>query len=320
MIYELDATIGHASVSDSLATLSHAMLSGDATIQSGSDDVQPIHTCPRIHVILKQEMLGLHRTIGNIEGQYTSIYVSIGSKMNEKTVQFCPSLHDRKSIRHPTNCLSQMVPAFLRTQPMSERSLCIIVDQFSNKTNLEENIRMLQTISDVDMDICLFDRSCTKQFLPDFVEYIISLAEQHAIPPEKLMICNFVKFMGSPNAMELACETFIPEIIQKKLDKTVYSDCLYEWFGYRFHLYNFIYSYKKYGQYYFMHQDLIRELEISIKKRTADPFMVTVIQHPGTQMFWDNIFDLTLPCYGTGPRLAVSLKEYLVENRQIELV
>jgi len=70
MIYELDATIGHASVSDSLATLSHAMLSGDATIQS-SDDVQPIHTCPRIHVILKQEMLGLHRTIGNIEGQYT---------------------------------------------------------------------------------------------------------------------------------------------------------------------------------------------------------------------------------------------------------
>lgn len=69
-----------------------------------------------------------------------------------------------------------------------------------------------------------------------------------------------------------------------------------------------------------MHQDLIREVESSIKKRATDPFMVTVIQNIGTQIFWDNIFDLTLPCYGTGPRLAVSLKEYLAENRQIALI
>ena len=308
MIYELDATIGHARASD--------LLSDNVTL----DDYNPIHSCPRIHVILKQDLLGLHRTIGSIDGQYTSIYVSIGSKMNEKMVQFSSSSTDRKSMKHQTNCLSQMVPAFLRTQPLSERSLCIIVDQFTNKMNLDENIRMLQTISDVDMDICLFDRSCTKQFLPDFVDYIVELAEQHAIPPDKLMICNFVKFLGSPNALELASETFIPEIIQKKLDKTVYSECFYEWFGYRFYLYNFIYSYKKYGQCYFMHQDLIREVESSIKKRATDPFMVTVIQNIGTQIFWDNIFDLTLPCYGTGPRLAVSLKEYLAENRQIALI
>jgi hypothetical protein len=153
--------------------------------------------------------------------------------------------------------------------------------------------------------------------LTNLMGYIVSLATNHSIPPEKVMICNFVKFMGSPNVMEMSAEKNIPEVIQKCLDLTEYSNCFYEWFGYRFYLYNFIYNYKKYGEYIFMYRELIRELENSIKKRYSDPFMVTVIQDEKILRFWDNVFDLSSPT-DEAHGLAISLKNYLTEHGQLK--
>jgi hypothetical protein len=291
---------------------------------------EPNLVVPRLHPLLNGGILSLHSKIHEITSTedgicpFTSIYVSIGSKMNERTVQFPAHTTKTSPVKYKTNCLNQMVPAFLQTQPLSERPLCIIIDQFTNKTNIEENIRMLQAIPDVNMDICLLNAYCGKSFLRDLVNYIVELAREHAIPQEKVMICNFVKFMGSPNAQELACEDMIPEVIQNTLNNTVYSNCLYEWFGYRFHLYNFIYNYKNYGQHSFMYRDTIRSLEASIKKRMSDPFMVSVIQDSATNTLWDNVFDLTTPVSvlrnGLDSRLAISLKEYLVENGQLQII
>uniref|UniRef100_A0A6C0D185 Uncharacterized protein n=1 Tax=viral metagenome TaxID=1070528 RepID=A0A6C0D185_9ZZZZ len=285
----------------------------------------PIHDCPRIHMVIGKDLFGLKQKIHDVTemmGRYTSIYVSIGSKMNEKSVQFTLETN-RKSMKYQTNSFRQMVPAFLQTQNPSEHSLCIIVDQFTNKVNLDQNIRGLQTITDANIDIFVFDRCCTKQFLTDFTSYIVELAVEHSVPPEKLMICNFVKFLGTPNTQEMATETMIPEIVQKTLNTSDYSDCFYEWFGYRFYLYNFIYNYKKYGQFYFTNHGLILNLESIIKQRYSDPLMVSVIQDEKVSRFWDNVYDLTTPDYGTSTgsvRLGVSLKEYLLENGQLEIV
>ena len=287
---------------------------------------EPSLVVPRLHPLLNGGILSLHSKVHEITSTeagvspFTSIYVSIGSKMNERTVQFA----GRNEIKYKTNCLHQMVPAFLQTQPLSERPLCIVIDQFTNKANIEENIRMLHAVTDVNMDICLLNAYCGKSFLKDLVTYIVELATNFSIPPEKVMICNFVKFLGSPNTQELACENMIPEIIQSVLNSTAYSSSFYEWFGYRYYLYNFIYNYKNYGEHSFMYRDTMRNLEASIKKRLADPFMVSVIQDSASSTLWDNVFDITTPVSvsrsGSDCRLAVSLKEYLVESGQLQII
>uniref|UniRef100_A0A6C0AS37 Uncharacterized protein n=1 Tax=viral metagenome TaxID=1070528 RepID=A0A6C0AS37_9ZZZZ len=275
-----------------------------------------VNSTPRIHTITEQDLTLLKHKIHDITktyGEYTSIYVSIGGKMNETTVQF-PDI--KSNTKHRSNCLTQMVPAFMQTQSLNEHPLCIILDQFNNQVNLEQNIRLLKSINDVNMDICLFHYYCNRQKLTDLMSYIINLAKNHSIPPQKLMICNFVKFLGCPNMLETASEQNIPEVVQKCLNPTPYSECFYEWFGYRFYLYNFIYNYKKYGQNYFMYRDTIKELESNILKRYADPCMVTIIQDNITSKFWDNVFDLSNPSNDSS-KLAVSLKEFLVDNGQL---
>jgi hypothetical protein len=287
---------------------------------------EPTLVMPRIHPLLDGGILSLHSKIHEITTTevvgfpFTSIYVSIGSKMNERTVQFS----GRNDVKYKTNCLQQMVPAFLQTQPLHERSLCIIIDQFTNKANIEENCRMLRAISDVNIDICMLNAYCGKSFVRELTSYIVELATNFSVPPEKVMICNFVKFLGTPNTQELACEDMIPEVIQHVLNSTAYSASFYEWFGYRYYLYNFIYNYKNYGQHSFMYRDTMCDLESSIKKRLTDPFMVSVIQDSASNTLWDNVFDITTPASvsrtRSDGRLAVSLKEYLVENGQLQII
>jgi hypothetical protein len=281
---------------------------------------------PRIHTLVDGSILNLNQKMFELTASssstFSSIYISIGSKMNERTVQFSSNSSNKKPTKYRTNCLNQMVPVFLQTQPLSQRSLCIIIDQFNNEENLDQNIRLLKTITDVDMDICLINKYCNKLFLEELISYIVEFAKEQAIDPNKMMICNFVKYLGSPNTQELACEGMIPEIIQKTLNNSIYSECFYEWFGYRFYLYNFIYNYKKYGQYSFIYRDAIKDLELSIKKRCEDPFMVSVIQDTVSNMIWDNVFDLCTPYYeyDTNVKLATSLKSYLLESGQLKVI
>ena len=255
----------------------------------------------------------------NARGNYQFVYVSIGSQLNEVGVHF-NNIGPGNNKRYETNSPNQMIPQFLRHRT-DQSSLVIIIDTF-NEQQLRINKRIINKLIDRNIDVLIINHYCTNTFLEEFIGMIVNKLIHHNIHERHFMICNFVKFLNNPNAMEERAELMIPKTIQSTLDRLEYNryaNCLYEWFGYRFYLYNFIYNYKKCRS-SFISNHFINELETFMKCQCEDNMQSTVvIQNINTIRFWESIYDITTTySENIGHGIATNLKDYLLENGQLE--
>ena len=248
----------------------------------------------------------------NIASHLNKVYVSIGSKFNAPRV----ILNDKNEIE--TNSLFQMLPWFLQMKETYDDDQCIviIIDDFNNKANYVENINLLQSLPIQGTHILMCNVHCTEGFLTQFVDQLIEFLCQSNIYSENFLICNYVKFLNTPNDFERMSETIIPETIQRVLNcnkNNIYSERFYDWFGYNRSLYNYIYCYKLYRNNY----TAMRRLETMLNRLAIDPSTKIKFRDYNETNYWDKIYDIT--SYGIDKyRLSMSLRERLISNNNLE--
>ena len=173
----------------------------------------------------------------------TRVYVSIGSKLNEKQIMNTQYEH------WYSNALDQMFPVFLydSCENVCNNSLIVIIDKFNAVEYSNNELILMNRLKNVkNTHIVIFNTLCTEKLLMSFLPYLTNMCKQNEISSQNLMICNYVKFSTIPNKLEKERSIFISPFIDKLLNKTrIYKECLYEWFGYNYSMYNFVYKYKK---------------------------------------------------------------------------
>lgn len=240
------------------------------------------------------------------------IYVSFGGKYNAPDVQFS------RDVQLPTNSLYQMFPCFLQAKETYEDDQCIIIviDDFHSKPNLAENNHLLQSYQTDGVHVIMCNQYCTENFVTTFIEYLVEFAREHKVAKENLMICNYIKYINVPNDFERKSETIVPESIQQILDleqNKFYSECFYEWFGYRRALYNYVYCYKLH-RHIFM---AIPRLERIIDAIDANPSTKIKFRDYNETNIWDKIYDIT--GYGIDKyRMSMSLRERFIFRNNLE--
>ena len=250
----------------------------------------------------------------NARGVYNMVYVSIGGKIIEPHVYF-----NSPNKKANTNAKNQIIPTFLRYRSEEQFILIIAIDDFRSEQQLRMNETIINERVDENMDVLIINNYCTKPFLAEFVSILSMKLLIHNIHETNFMICNFVKFLNNPNAVESMAESMIPTTIQHILDRPEYfkySYCFYEWFGYRYYLYNFIYNYKKCLT-TFTANSYINELEMFMKSQYNDNMKSTaVVQNINTLLFWESIYDITSTTSGRHG-IATNFTNYLLENDQL---
>jgi len=139
-----------------------------------------------------------------------------------------------------------MYPQFLRQRPKEDRKIgVIIIDDFRNKEAFEKNRLLVQRqVLDENASILMIDHCFTRLSLTSFTTYLLELFRKYSIDNKCCMICNYVKHKYSANSIEMRAEEMIPVTIQTILDQSDFHSCFFEWFGYRYFLYNLVYNYK----------------------------------------------------------------------------
>ena len=171
---------------------------------------------------------------------YHYVYVSIGSKYNQQDVYFYSSSMPLAK-RVDTNAVHQMVPLFLYTKPSSKNILNITIDIFSSESEIQLNKRLIESTDIDNMDNLIINMSCNEETIKEFGEHILSKLMNFNILEPNFMLCNYVKFANSPNPEELHAENKIP-IYLENIFKDKYVKSYYEWYGYKYNLYNCIYN------------------------------------------------------------------------------
>lgn len=273
-----------------------------------------------IYGIINKNIDDIHSEIGRIiyeSGEFNMIYVSIGGKLNEYTVQF----RENARKQHPTNSRQQMYPTFLRHRNQTNKILIIAIDNFRDRFIFENNKQIIENIMENNVTFIMVNYQFNKQSLILFTQFITKIAKNNEIDKNMFIICNFVKHLNEPNIREHRDEEMIPKTIQSVLNESSeYSDCFYEWFGYRFYLYNFIYRYKPYE--FGLHLGrLIPDIEFLIEKQTKDNMKsVSVVQNSALIKFLDNVYDITGGVDNDDyTNMTVSLKKYLSINKQLAI-
>ena len=245
-----------------------------------------------------------------------AIYISIGGKINEKLVYFqqAGTIY-KESIR--VNSLEQMVPIFLR-ENTNNKTLIIVLDDFSSKPNYELNKNTLNKITNNNIHTILVQHLFTDNTLNTFIRYIINLSKTYEISPNHLMICNYVKHMNIPNYVEKQTEKMIPTVIQKVLNESCYSDCFYDWFGYNFYLYNFIYNYNQCIKINGV-STLIKDFEYMIKEQdNNDMNGISVIQNEDLLLLMESVYDITSHNDVTDTtKIATSIHDLMISRNQL---
>jgi hypothetical protein len=262
----------------------------------------------------------------NNDGTFTKVYVSIGGKFNDPLVSFNQAkLIDRRTnqpiiAKAATNALQQMVPDFLLFNS-SDRILVLVVDDFKyGSSNYEINQKIIKrglSESESTIHVILFDQICAPRSLTVFLEKLTNFASENLISEKNFIVCNYVKFLNNPNSTERDSENVIPETIQTALNKFEsgkYSYCFYEWFGYNFYLYNFIYNYRRIS--HLPNMSILRDqLTEFVKNVYMDGNFLEKNRNQKIR-FLDNIYDITLPV-STEDGFTKSLKDYLTENGEL---
>lgn len=173
----------------------------------------------------------------------TRVYVSIGSKLNEKQIT------NTQYENWYSNALDQMFPVFLydSCENVCNNSLIVIIDKFNAVEYSNNELILMNRLKNVkNTHVVIFNTLCTETLLMSFLPYLTNMCKKNQISSQNLMICNYTKFASIPNQLEKERTLFISPFIDMLLDKTrIYKECLYEWFGYNYSMYNFVYKYKK---------------------------------------------------------------------------
>lgn len=274
---------------------------------------------PPIHTIYGKRIddivISIDQIVSELRG-VNMVYISIGGKINDKDVYFTrPANVSNKPF--PVNSMEQMVPIFLRNTQPNDNALVIIVDNFNSKPIYDLNKNLLTKQASEKTNIILIHHYFTEDSIALFIKHITGLCRSHQVVPDRIMICNYIKHMNKPNFMEERDERMIPLVIQTALDETEYSDCFYEWFGYNFYLYNFIYKYKR-CLYFNSISTLRRDLEYLIQTQYSQNKNATsVIQDKALLRFMSGVYDITQSKSEDDPRIAISIYEMLHKQSRL---
>ena len=186
----------------------------------------------------KSENLNLEQKISELmnTNKYNYVYISIGSKHNKDC------LNDVNGCSY-SNAYLQMLPEFLYNKQDDEKILIIIFDHFETENNLNKNKMILNERIGKNMDIVVMNALCNAEILKRFIPFMFTLITEKEIEPQKIMICNYVKFANVPNQTENLHQHVVYNHISNELHKYPdYIDSFYQWFGYEHKtLYNMIY-------------------------------------------------------------------------------
>ena len=166
-----------------------------------------------------------------LSSTYDSIYISLGGKCNERYVNG----------KTESNAAYQMIPRSLRGHL---NPFIIIIDNFDLTEAINANRQIVEKIS-IPGDILFVNCTVTAKSVRKMIKDITRFAELNNIPADKYAFCNYIRFMH-PNQVEYELELLLPDIIQRRHNKTIYSHGFYQWYGYHTQLYNTIYCYKTY--------------------------------------------------------------------------
>lgn len=198
--------------------------------------------------------------IPTISTNYQSIYTSFGSKQNEVYVSSDSSTLPERV----TNASYQMVPSFMRNITDDTRGLVIVIDDFHNDVSHLQNKNILTDLSTqfTWLDFIMVDAYLTKDVLYSILQSITNFANSTHILPNDFKIANFIRFRH-PNETEQTLEIWIPDFIQRVLDTLhdgKYNHSYYQWFGYSFYTYDYMYSYKTYKIAYMFYTTTIYDI------------------------------------------------------------
>lgn len=246
--------------------------------------------------IIENDILNRLTQILTVLQEYEYIYISIGSKPNQRIVPFTPN--EKRS-----NAYEQMVPVFLQRD--DKKILIIAIDKFDKRRSTHVS-NQLNTILTDNIDFYILNSLCSKNFLSEFLQLFVEKLKDINFPPSLFMICNYVRFMNTPNEIELDSEKYIPQIIQEKLNETdIYDNCFYQWFGYRYHFYNYVYKYKNLQRSGQMVLKGIKSVEILLEKLSKQSFTTVVLQDKEALFILKNMYNICEPNH---------VNEYVISN------
>ena len=213
------------------------------------------------------------------ENKYNYIYVSLGSKINEKTVLFhYPSSH----LKLNSNAPYQMIPMFLRQQPETNKILCIIIDDFHDNELLEINNAFIDKTKNTysNMSFITLDCIITIKSIQEYLTLIFDTLIYYKISPTRFMFTNFICFK-SPNHLQIDFESKLIGTLEKIFNNAnngIYNICYYQWYNYSYYTYNYIYCYKNYSIHRLMFiQQLQHIMKNTIKNETLNNINCNII-------------------------------------------
>jgi len=244
------------------------------------------------------------------------LYVSIGGKYNEPAVFFQhPEMIKNRAIS--TNAIKQMVPMFLLGRDITTRIIILVIDNFSDPTNKAANQKLISNQLYPNMEAVLLHHDLTKTNISPLMESICRLALDLQVHTDDFMICNYIKFKNEPSAVEAALEEWLPTLTQSVLNRPefcIYADCLYEWFGYRFYLFNFIYRRRLSAMLFMNYRKIALQFETFLHDRPFDMMYDSdIVKMTKKTHFWGCVYDITSTTNDSENvgKMALSMKEYI---------
>lgn len=243
--------------------------------------------------------------------KYDYIYISFGSKRNESFVQF-----GSKELR--TNAHFQMYPAFLE-KPNSS-ILIIAVDIFKTQKSIDNHVNNMKTIIDNNIDFFIINKNCDDVFIETFLNLMLRKLEVANFPNNRFMVSNFIRYKNTPNVQEEHMENSIPRTIQQVLNNTEqYVDCFYQWFGYRYLFYDYLYMYNKIKTFPTIYTH-IHDVEALFEKiSTPTNHDKIVVQNPNIIYILKHIYNFSQITID-GASIATSLYDEFISNETIIIV
>jgi hypothetical protein len=222
---------------------------------------------------------------------YECIYISLGSKYNEELIEYQYPIN--QTIQKRSNAEWQMLPGFVR----SKKTLAICIDRFENENVKHVNRNRIENIMNEHITMIICDLDGTIQLFESIITIIIQQLAIYSIHQNTVIIVNYIRFI-SPNHTENYLEENLSSSIHKILEKTIYGNSFYEWFGYQPNLYNIIYKYNCRNIFHLL-TFVIRILQKKIKNNHLSTSNIDVLfgeslDTPFLATFLKNIYDITV--------------------------